>query len=197
VVTEGTTGLGKQAHFAIVPEDLIFDTRVSVYARLLWAALDRYADKDDRCYPGRTTLSRRLGFSESTLDKASAELVDVGWVQVRSRWERPNGTICFDQDEARRLKHRRTSNEYRLVQFRGTQAPSRVAGDPSRDAGSPPPATYAGTKATLKKRRSAEADAQDRMALRGRHKPWTPPADAVWSDEADGWVLPDGTKVSQ
>lgn len=41
-----------------------------------------------------------------------------------------------------------------------------------------------------------DRDAQDRMALRGKYKPWAPPAGAVWSDDVDGWVL-DGERVTQ
>lgn len=37
-------------------------------------------------------------------------------------------------------------------------------------------------------------DEQDRLALRGRHRPWQPPEGAVWSDELDGWAI-DGELV--
>jgi hypothetical protein len=84
--------------FAIVPEWLI-DSGVSDRALRTYVVLARYADADGVGFPSRTTLAKRVGKSVDTVDRALAELVDVGAIVVDRRDE----------------QGRQTTNEYRLA----------------------------------------------------------------------------------
>lgn len=68
--------------FAMVPESLL--AAVSPRAVVLYALLDRYLGENDRAWPARQTMADRLGCSADTVDRAVAELVDAGYLEVES-----------------------------------------------------------------------------------------------------------------
>lgn len=70
--------------FAIVPEWLL-DVGVSARAVVLYARLARFADSDGRAVPGRQLLAELLDCSRDSVDRAIAELVDVGAIEKRAR----------------------------------------------------------------------------------------------------------------
>jgi hypothetical protein len=85
--------------FAQVPEWLLV-ADVSDGAVRLFGILQRYAGKTGQCWPSRMTLAARMrGCSVSKIDRALADLVRVGALDVEARFT-PAGD--------------RTSNRYRL-----------------------------------------------------------------------------------
>lgn len=71
--------------FAVVPEALIFDVRLSAQAVRLWAALARYADREGRAWPSRRTLARGIDVSPATVDRSARELEAAGWLRIERR----------------------------------------------------------------------------------------------------------------
>jgi len=74
--------------FALVPEALLTDEAVSKasgHAVRVYALLDRHADRNGRCWPGRERLAERLGLSVASVDRAMAALRDAGWLSVQRR----------------------------------------------------------------------------------------------------------------
>jgi hypothetical protein len=63
--------------FAILPEKLIVDDRVSWMSKGVWSALLRFAATGDM--PERKWLSERMGMSQTSMDRCLAELVATGW----------------------------------------------------------------------------------------------------------------------
>lgn len=69
--------------FAMVPEALL--DGVSDRAVRLYAMLDRYAGTDEKAWPSRATMARRLECSEDSVDRAVKELTAAGWLVVHKR----------------------------------------------------------------------------------------------------------------
>lgn len=84
-----TDGIIRRQHrFTVLPEHLIRDGRVSDRAMRLWCVLDRYAGANGEAFPLRATLCADLGgISESSLDRAMAELCKAGWLSKARRYE--------------------------------------------------------------------------------------------------------------
>jgi DNA-binding transcriptional MocR family regulator len=70
--------------FAQIPEWLL-DAPVSDRAVRLYGILARYAGKQGHAHPSRRTLAERLGCSLDSVDRALAELCQVGILEVRHR----------------------------------------------------------------------------------------------------------------
>jgi len=71
--------------FSIVPAWLL-ESDVSDKAVRLYAVLAGYADSETgQAYPGRTLLSKRLGCSTKSVDRAVLELMGLGAIQKRQR----------------------------------------------------------------------------------------------------------------
>jgi hypothetical protein len=69
-----------------VPEWLL-DTGISSRAVHLYVLLGRYADRNGESFPSRRTLAERLGCSVDSLDRAKAELIEVGALSVEERFD--------------------------------------------------------------------------------------------------------------
>jgi len=80
---EGT--LTRRRRFVQLPDDLVFDSRVSAHAVRLWACLDKYAGADGRAFPKVATLAADLHTSTATIDRALRCLVTTGWITRRRR----------------------------------------------------------------------------------------------------------------
>jgi helix-turn-helix protein len=64
----------------------LLDSGVSANAKVLYAMLGLYADRETgRAWPSRTTLARRMSCGVKTVDRALAELVELGAVDVTRR----------------------------------------------------------------------------------------------------------------
>lgn len=86
--------------YATCPEALIDDPDVSGQAIRLYLLLDRYAGNNDAAWPGRATLAARLGWSDATVTRLTAELVAAGWIKRRRRMGRSALTfVCTIQGE--------------------------------------------------------------------------------------------------
>ena len=67
----------------------------------LYAVLLRYGNATGARMPARTTLATRLHKkSVDTVDRALTELVQLGAVQVQSRWGWPHGSGQSDRTNA-------------------------------------------------------------------------------------------------
>jgi hypothetical protein len=227
-----------QVRFAMVPEWILFHEELDPYDKTLYAVLQRYADADGACFPGRPLLARRAGMSERRVDACVAALEKAEALTRHRRWLYPEGGVCTDPQEAQQRHLAVTSNEYLLrvlpplhsVQGGGqdvhpplhevlgpplhsvrpnenhllNETPQPPTGGPTADAEKPnheqpKPQPTARRSRRAQARADEEAreqaryrDEQDRMALRGRFKPWEPPPGAIWSDEHDGWLTTDG-----
>lgn len=74
-------------HFARVPEWLLEADAVSHGAVRLYAILDRGCGKDHTTFPSRTRLAAKMRCNRTTVDRFIAELVEVGAITVRKRWD--------------------------------------------------------------------------------------------------------------
>lgn len=77
------------AYFAIIPE-WVLDAAISPTAVRCFAVLQRYANNDNQCWPGRTLLAKRMRCSPDTVDRAIKELITIKAVTVTARYQ-PNG----------------------------------------------------------------------------------------------------------
>lgn len=103
----------------------ILDAEISDRALRLYGILARYADEDGRCTPARSTIAKRLRCSTDSVDRAKAELMDLGALEVKRRTD--------DAGDP-------TSNEYllRVVPLEGSRTaaatPPQGSGHGSRTA---------------------------------------------------------------
>lgn len=72
-------------YFAMIPE-WVLDAPISAQAVRLYCVLRRYADHGGRCYPSRKRIAERMQVSAATVDRAVQELVDLGALVVRQRY---------------------------------------------------------------------------------------------------------------
>jgi hypothetical protein len=72
-------------YFAMIPE-WVLDADISAQAVRLYCVLRRYADQGGRCYPSRKRIAERMRVSPATVDRAVQELVDLGAIRVRQRY---------------------------------------------------------------------------------------------------------------
>lgn len=184
--------LGLQEKFVIIPLAVLYHPDLTGEDVRIYGSLYEHGYNSGSCFPGRTRLARLCHVSERTLDGCVQRLETAGFVKTRRRWKDRTGQIFYEPGSGRA----QTSTEYMLVLVRtqGGTAQHGASGA-HRPAAQPPAKNDTRTKTNNYKNKESESDTQDRLALRGRYKPWTPPADAVWSDDADGWVLPDGTRA--
>lgn len=72
-------------YFCIIPEWVLY-APISSHAVRLYGTLQRYADKDSgQCHPSRKTLAEKCGLSLSSLDRALAELIELGAIKKQQR----------------------------------------------------------------------------------------------------------------
>lgn len=94
--------------FAVVPEWVLY-AEVSSHAVRLYATLRRYADKNGKAHPSRTTLANHCHTSVATIKRALAELGAIGAVVREERFDGQG---------------RQTSNDYVVMTH------PRVTGEP-------------------------------------------------------------------
>jgi hypothetical protein len=122
-----THQINSDNYFSIIPE-WVLNLPISANAVRLYAILQRYADKDSgKCHPSRRTLADRCMVSVSSLDRALAELIEVGAVRKKHRVN-ASGDM--------------TSNQYTVITVAGVASnmtPPLFTGDqtgsPTSDAG--------------------------------------------------------------
>ncbi len=75
----------RRVPFAQIPE-WILRAEISSHAKVLWAALDRYADLPHGAMPSRATLAAEwLHTGVLTLDRAKKELLEIGALTIEER----------------------------------------------------------------------------------------------------------------
>jgi hypothetical protein len=79
--------LGADAYFAIVPEWVLWHPELSPGAVRLFGTLQRRTNEHDHAFPGRAWLAERCNVSKNTIDRWMGELVGVGAVDKRRRWD--------------------------------------------------------------------------------------------------------------
>lgn len=83
----------RRTPFATIPEWVV-QAEISSHAVRLWCALDRFAGLPHGAIPSRETLAREwLHTSTDTLDRAKAELIQIGALTVEERPGKPNEYI--------------------------------------------------------------------------------------------------------
>lgn len=83
------------ARYSILPARAVFDTRLSLYDKVVLAALGSYTDGDGWCFPHQKTLAERLGIARSTICASIKKLSskEVGYLEVRARTASGRGKI--------------------------------------------------------------------------------------------------------
>lgn len=77
--------------FAMIPETVLIDGRLSLGARVLYGVMMLYAWQTGQCWPTQATIADRLGCSERQVRTFIKELADCGYVLVHQRGlNRPN-----------------------------------------------------------------------------------------------------------
>lgn len=84
-MTDDSTVHVERGPFEMVPHWILFHPELSALAVRLYLALRRHADAKGDCFPSRQKLSRLLGVSVPTLDRARQQLVSAGAIEIRQR----------------------------------------------------------------------------------------------------------------
>lgn len=184
--------LKAEALFAVVPEWVIFHPDLTGNDVRLYAVLARYTDSvTGRCFPGQTLLAQKAHMSERGVRDAVDRLEGVGALTTRRRWKDERGTIFYSSGRGRT----QTSSEYVLRVTAATAQGVAATGAGTWRQQVPPNENQGSTsRRQVLPAPSTDRETQDRMALRGKYKPFTPPAGAVWDDEANSWMV-DGQPV--
>jgi len=86
-----TDELRDQGNFVRLPHNLLRLNKISMQARLVWAALYSYGWKNNPIFPGMDTVADDMGCSKKTLLKYRKELEEVGLLRVkRQGLNKPN-----------------------------------------------------------------------------------------------------------
>lgn len=67
-----------ESGFVMVPRDVLYDTRLSAHARLMWIVLQSHADAEGRCWPSHERLAELTGLSKPTVRHCLDCLVAAG-----------------------------------------------------------------------------------------------------------------------
>lgn len=84
-MTDDSTVHVERGPFEMVPHWILFHPELSALAVRLYLALRRHADAKGDCFPSRQKLSKLLGVSVPTLDRARQQLVSAGAIEMRQR----------------------------------------------------------------------------------------------------------------
>lgn len=68
--------------------DWVLYAKISDRAVRVYAVLGRYADSDGEAFPGKPKLCKQLDCGRTTLDRAMAELVEIGALEIEPRSRR-------------------------------------------------------------------------------------------------------------
>lgn len=110
--------LSADNYFSIVPQWLIFSP-VSPTAKVIYAVLQRHADRNGVCFPSRRKMAELVCVSIKTVDRAIEELESIGAIEKRRR---------YGEDGSYR------SNEYQVI----TAPPNGVPVDVDLSDDEPP-----------------------------------------------------------
>lgn len=61
---------------------------ISQHAKLVYCLFNSYAGNSGKCYPSLTTISKNLKMGRATVLKSVAELVDIGLLEVETRYKK-------------------------------------------------------------------------------------------------------------
>lgn len=61
---------------------------ISQHAKLVYCLFNSYAGNSGKCYPSLTTISKNLRMGRATVLKSVAELVDIGLLEVETRYKK-------------------------------------------------------------------------------------------------------------
>lgn len=94
-----TDELREQGNFVRLPHNLLRLNKISMQARLVWAAFYSYGWNNGPIFPGMDTVADDMGCSKKSLLKYRKELEGVGLLKVQRRGlNKPNKyTLCLPQ----------------------------------------------------------------------------------------------------
>lgn len=84
-LSEGIEVRSDRRPYAMVPEALLYDWRLSPQAVRLWGILERHANRERRAWPSRRRLAELMWSSTATVDRAARELEAHGWLTIERR----------------------------------------------------------------------------------------------------------------
>lgn len=70
--------------------DSIYGEELPHRAITVYMYLKERADKNNQCYPAMSTIAEELNLSRRTIQRAVADLINVGYLKTEQRW-RPKG----------------------------------------------------------------------------------------------------------
>lgn len=124
------------ARHLTIPEELLRHQHVPDRAKLLYALLQSYLGGQGAIFPSRSTLAGSLGCSEDSIDRATRELVEWGYLDVIRRVRLADGSVVEANAAPAGGGWKPTTNEYVLLappEARDSQVDSRrLAAPPSR-----------------------------------------------------------------
>lgn len=141
-----TTTIRRAYKFAMAPEHLIFDRRLSDRAVRLFLILDRRAAGRTETFPSRAMLAEDLDCSRESVDRAVRELCATGWL-AKERADRGDvnsyvlleaprhaGVVTPDDTSDRRRQGREVSSQV----TKGVVAPDAQGGEGETGDKNPP-----------------------------------------------------------
>lgn len=123
------------SQYARVPLSAIADDRLSPRQFKVLCALYSFADKDGHCHPKRAQLSERCGIAENHISVATAELVDLGWLEKIGNGGRSSAMnyIVKTHPKSGQENNAETRTESGLVSDKETRPKSGLKPVPNRD----------------------------------------------------------------
>jgi len=120
--------------FAMIPETLLYDPKISSNAKVVYCVLHRHGNDPENCYPGHARIGRLMGASKRSVPAWIIELEQAGWVE---RFPRVKADGSPD------------SNGYRLYSTPRASTGSGVPVEaPQPETGRTPRAAQRGVRAT-------------------------------------------------
>ena len=102
-------------NYTKIPNEILSASQLSIQARYLYCVLLMHCGKDEWCFPGQTTLAKKLGCSERYVRELLVELYEAGVVYKKRRGFNRSNTYRV----AKSLEVDRNSNSPHL----GTASP--------------------------------------------------------------------------
>lgn len=159
-----TDTITADAYFAMIPEAVLYDERLSPTDVRVYGCLRRHADKaSGRCHPSHATIAEKIHTSARTVRRSIEVLVETGWVETTRR----------KNDEGAW-----TSNAYRVVSIQGHRTPMSHAsdtsdlGDRTPVADKPESVNQRNTLTLLSEEREPEVEAPAAQSLDDDFEDW-------------------------
>ena len=80
----------KNSYF-LIPNSIFENHELSIHAKVLYAVLKRFSNRNNTCYPGRKTIADCGGFGITTYKKSVKELVKHGYIKKLERFRSSRG----------------------------------------------------------------------------------------------------------